>query len=66
VFRDIETGKRDTRRQSFSQQITAGIQGLVLLSVGTILTNVAFVGYCQYGSVLTNPTLLRYCQYECQ
>jgi len=40
----------------------------VLLSVGTILTmtNVTFVGYCQYGSVLTNPTLLSYCQYECK
>jgi len=38
----------------------------VLLSVGAILTNVAFVGYCQYGSVLTNPTLRRYCQYECK
>jgi len=42
------------------------IIGLVLLSVGAILTNVAFVGYCQYGSILTNPTLLRYCQYECK
>jgi len=30
------------------------------------MTNVTFVGYCQYGSVLTNPTLLRYCQYECK